>query len=126
MKSLEADFEKNLALVAPLCNCYYIKIPDVIPLKGKITAHKRPFDGVITTPNWNWCVECKINYPKLKPHQKAWQDKINAINGKFIVLRKIFTKGSFYYRIESNFGTWQTTELKDIFEFCKMKHYKGE
>ena len=122
----EAQFEKDLETVAHLYNCSYIKIPDVIPLKGKITAHKRPFDAVIATPTWNWCIECKINYAKLADHQKAWQKKINSINGRFIVLRKIYRTKDYYYRIESNFGTWKTNELKDIFEFCKMKHYKGE
>ena len=122
----ESIFEKNIETVASLCGCYYIKIPDVIPTKKYVPkAHKRPFDGIIITPDWNWLIECKIGYAKLKHHQKSWQDKINQTNGKFLVLRKIDTKDGHYYRIESNFGTWKTNEIKDIFEFCKLKHYKG-
>ena len=54
------------------------------------------------------------------------QDKINSINKRFLVLRKIFTKDSYYFRIESEFGTFKAKELKDIFYFCKLKHYEGD
>lgn len=126
----ESQFEVNLAVVAPLCGCKYIKIPDtrMINQNNRKTHRedKRPFDAIICTPGWNWCVECKINYTKLKPHQKEMQDRINQINKRFLVLRQIFTKVSYYYRIESMFGTYKTTELKDIFKFCKLRHYKGD
>ena len=126
----EAQFEKNLEIVAPLYGCEYVKIPDTRMInKNNRKTHreqKRPFDGVICTPEWNWCVECKIKSAKLENHQKKWREKINNINGKFLVLRRYENTKGIYYKIESHFGTWKTTELKDIFEFCKLKHYKGE
>jgi len=126
----EAQFEKDLEMVAPLCNCYYKKIKDTrsINASNRNTHRevKRACDGIISTPQWNWACECKIGYAKLKPHQKEYQDKVNSINGRFVVLRKVYLKNKIEYRIETGFGSWKTDDLKTIFEVLSWKHYGGE
>ena len=116
----ESQFEKDLEYSAPIYGCQYWKIPDVIPLRGKITAHKRPFDGVMVTPNGNLCVECKIGYIKLKTHQIRSQQITNTINKSFVVLRKIFNK-KIKYRIELADEIWETDDIKLI--FIKLTEY---
>ena len=112
----EAKFEQDLKAIAPLFNCLYIKIPDVIPTKDKIVALKRPFDSIIVTALKNYLVECKIDYASLKPHQKANMLNINKLNSSFVVLRKIFLKNKIKYRIEINNETFETSVIADIFK----------
>ena len=112
----EAKFEQDLKAIAPLFDCLYFKIPDVIPTKGKIVALKRPFDSIIVTALKNYLVECKIDYAALKPHQKANMLNINKLNSSFVVLRKIFLKSKIKYRIEINNETFETSVIADIFK----------
>jgi len=120
----EAQFEKDLELLAPMFGCAYFKIPDVIPLKryGKLIAHVRPFDAVLVTPKRTYAIECKINYGKLSPHQLRNRERVDEINGTFVVLRKIFLKNKIKYRIELLDGKWETDDIREVF----IKLIKGE
>lgn len=99
----EAQFEKDLAYYAPLSGCAYFKIPDPKCINAKTRRYhhedKRPFDGVLVTPQGNYCVECKINSGKLLAHQDKNQRTINTINDSFIVLRKRIRKSSVMYQV---------------------------
>lgn len=96
-RASEKIFEKELSHVAAMHHCAYYKIPDPVVTAQKIkdrknymiTEEKRPFDGVLVTPNGNYCIECKYNYNSLAPHQKENLERINSINGSAWVLRKI-------------------------------------
>ena len=118
--SPETDFENNLAKVAPLCSCRYVKIKDTRSINaGNRKTHRevqRPCDALISTPKWNWFIECKIGYAKLKPHQAKLRDEIYETNGRFAVLRKLFLKSGVKYRIDLKDETWKTDDLKDIFK----------
>ena len=120
----EAQFEKDLELLAPHFGCEYYKIPDIIPLKryGKITAHRRPFDAILVTPKRNYVVECKINTNKLSLHQTRNKERVDEINGTFVVLRKKFLKKGIVYHIELLDGKWETDDLREVF----IKLIKGE
>jgi len=120
----ESAFEKQLEVYAPIYKCLYMKIPDIIPLKryGKITAHRRPFDAILLTPTANYLIECKVDNNTLKPHQQATQERINAINGSYYVLRKKFLKKGIVYRIEQqNTVLLATDKIDDIFKYFKTK-----
>lgn len=114
----EKEFEKDLKKIAPLFGCLYLKIPDTKMLNAnnryRNREEKRPFDAVLVTPAGNFCIECKVNYNGLKPHQKTTQDKINSINNSFFVFRKIFRKKGIVYRIEQ-------PEKNVIFEMGKIE-----
>ena len=129
----EPQFERDLAMVAPLSGCKYTKIKDTRSINASNRkTHKevqRPCDAIISTPKINWLCECKVNYAKLKPHQAKLRDDIYAINGLFVVLRKVFLKDTIEYRIETKFGMWKTDDLKDIFELLNRDSWgikKGE
>jgi len=124
----EQKFEKDLERIAPLFGCLYIKIPDFIPLKryGDIIAHRRPFDAVLFMPYRDkfyggntFCIECKIDNNKLKPHQKVTQDKICEVNKSYYILRKKFLKKGVVYRIEQPEKNvlWETNKIEKIIEF---------
>ena len=119
----ETEFEKSLIHIAPLYGCLYIKIPDFINAPvNKIIAHKRPFDGIICTPNQNYCIECKINYGKQKEHQVETEKKINSINNSYYLLRKkIYAKnGKIEYIVEQNMEKlFKTNDITKLFEFFK-------
>jgi hypothetical protein len=120
----EAQFEVDLRNIAPHFGCEYIKIPDVIPLRryGKIIAHQRPFDAVLVTPKITYVIECKVNYNNLAPHQTRYRERVDEINGSFVVLRKIFLKKKIKYRIELLDGKYETDDIRDIF----IKLIKGD
>jgi len=96
-KAREKAFEAELAHLAAIMRCAYIKIPDPLVTATKIkdrknfmmTECKRPFDAILVTPNGNYCIECKYNYTPLAEHQKANLARINEINDSAWVLRKI-------------------------------------
>lgn len=113
----EAQFEKDLELLAPHFGCVYFKVPDIVPLKryGKIVAHRRPFDAVLVTPKRNYVIECKINTNKLSPHQEMNRERVDAINGTFVVLRKKFLKKGIIYIIELLDGKWKTDDIREVF-----------
>jgi hypothetical protein len=117
----EALFESHMKNTAPLVGCLYIKIPDTQMLnRNNRYDHKekkRPFDGIIVTPTGNWCVELKYGYPKLMPHQKQNQDRINEINRSFIVIRKIKRiQFKHKYRLEFHDGRIETEKIEEIFK----------
>ena len=119
----ESEFESSLIHIAPLYGCLYIKIPDFINAPvNKIIAHKRPFDGIICTPQQNFCIECKINYGKQKEHQIETEKKINAVNNSYYLLRKkIYAKnGKIDYIIERNgLKLFKTNDITKIFAYFK-------
>ena len=87
----EKEFEKQLTRIAPLFGCLYFKIPDTTMLnknnRNINREQKRPFDGVLVTESGNYCIECKVDSNRLKPHQIVNLDDVNKINGKGYVLR---------------------------------------
>lgn len=124
-KNPERAFEAELAHVAAVNKCAYYKIPDPIITKKKtqdrknyiFTEQKRPFDGILVTPQGNYCVECKYNYTQLSQHQKDNLYHINSINGTGIVLRKIekidktgYRREYVKYRIEVDGETIHETD----------------
>jgi len=123
----EEQFEKVLTEYTPLFNCEYIKIPDPIKAKGNMIktrkgytmiAEKRPFDGILVTPNFNWCIECKYNYNPLKKHQKDYKKKVERVNEGYLVLRKKENKKT-VYRVEW-LGKKQDFEgIPEMIEFIK-------
>lgn len=121
----ETVFENDLKYYASLFNCAYIKIPDFIPLKryGQITAHRRPFDGILITKTKNICIECKIDTNKLKFHQQQIQDYINKINQSYYILRKKFLKKGILYRIEQpeKIILMQSDKIEDIYKYFDEK-----
>jgi hypothetical protein len=96
-KAREKAFEAELAHLAAINHCAYIKIPDPLVTAMKIqdrknfmmTECKRPFDAILVTPNGNYCIECKYNYTPLAEHQKENLARINEINDSAWVLRKL-------------------------------------
>ena len=94
----ESAFEKEFAFIANRFDMLYFKIPDPIYSKDKIETmrnkgrsdeHKRPFDGVLITKGQNYCIEFKVGYKALSPHQIHNERKINQINISFLVIRKL-------------------------------------
>ena len=123
----EEQFEKNLTDYAPLFNCEYIKIPDPIKAKGNMIrkgkgytmiAHKRPFDGILVTPSFNWCIECKYNYNPLKTHQKEYKGKVERVNEGYLILRKIVNKKT-VFRIEWLEKKQDFYSIPEMIEFIK-------
>ncbi len=103
----EQEFENMLKHAVEIFGGEYSKVPDTRMInKDNRKSHreqKRPFDNTISSKNFNWLTECKINYASLKPHQKEKRDRINKLNKGFLVLRKIRKKNKIKvkYRIES-------------------------
>ena len=94
----EFVFEQELATVASVMKCKYVKVPDAIKTKDSLIKKRgggytmaedtRPCDGILVTPSGNYLIECKYNYGQLKPHQKRMSDDINRVNGSYYILRK--------------------------------------
>ena len=101
----EAQFESTLARVASLLKCIYVKVPDMIATKARLSSglpeHRKPFDGVLITPSCVFAVECKIGYAKQREHQIETERRINAVNhNAYFVLRRIEKAKGFSYRID--------------------------
>ena len=121
--------EKTLNKITPLFNCQYIKIPDVTKKtmvmirkykRYDLKPKKRPFDAVLVTPNKTFCIEIKIDYDNLKPHQKNWNDKINKINNSFFVIRQKNLKAGKVFIVEHNGqNIYSTNKLEQIILFFK-------
>ncbi len=119
----EAEFERELQYVAQSLGCRYIKIPDTRMLnkynRSQNREQKRPFDGILVMPGGNICVECKINYNKLLPHQERHMQEISYLNGCFVVLRKKFYKKSVEYVAETAVKSRQFGTLRELIEYLK-------
>jgi len=104
----EAKLEKELSDIAGYFGCAYIKIPDTKMINAKNRhihkEEKRPFDGILVTPNNNFCIECKINSGKLLPHQENNGRLIDNINQSFYIIRKRIRKYDEIYTIEDLCG----------------------
>lgn len=102
----EHHFETFFANEAKKYNCFYTKIPDYIVIKGqKIIAKKRPFDGYLASNYNNIAIEMKMDYNKLKDHQKQNLMRIYNTNGLAVIIRAIRTKGKgIRFRIDSPSG----------------------
>ena len=100
----EAQFEKAFAKLAALKGEQYFKIPDPQMLTARNRyqnkEQKRPFDGVFVTKNGTWCLEFKVNYNQLSPHQKLNKMKVDSINGKFAVVTEIEKKSGTVYKLQ--------------------------
>ena len=100
----EAQFEKAFAKLAALKGARYFKIPDTRMLTArnryKNREEKRPFDGVFVTKNETWCLEFKINYNKLSPHQAMNKRTVDIINSKFAVVTEIEKKSGIVYKLQ--------------------------
>ena len=122
----EAQFEKDLFDTAMIMGCCYIKIPDTNMI-NRNNRHqnrelKRPFDGILITPDQNFCIECKINSNSLIRHQESNQNLINFINNSFFVFRKRIRKNSVAYQIEYNHEmVYETSKIENLIKFCKGK-----
>jgi len=127
----EAIFQQQLEKIAPLYKCVVIDIPDVIPImRGGFTpiAKKRPFDCILVMWRQNYCLELKINYGKLLPHQEETMQKINTINSSYFVVRKkVYAKTrKAVYTIEQNYPystfpilscIFKTEKIEKLFDF---------
>ena len=60
----------------------------LIKQRGYSDEPLKQFDGVLYTPVGTFSIEFKYGYNKLAPHQKNNQDRINAINQSFFVIRE--------------------------------------
>lgn len=129
MKTEHEKLENTLTELFGYFRCRYIKIPDVskkmmwLIRKNKrydLQPRKRPFDAILITEHQTYCIEVKINYDKLKPHQKKERDRINEINpGSFIVFRKVFLKDKQEFRIEYNGKEFlRTTDISKAAKYC--------
>ncbi len=100
----EQILERDLADAARYFGCLYIKIPDTHMINAKNRMRnredKRPFDGILLTPTQNWCIECKIDYAPLKPHQDLTRKLINDFNQTYIIIRKIRRKSGTIYQCQ--------------------------
>ena len=122
----EKAFEKDLARIAPLFHCQYIKIKDTRSInkdnrgsKYERATHrevKRICDAIIITKKANWFCECKMESGKLLKHQEALRIKAFEYNGLFVVLRKQKRKDGWTYRVITKWGIWKTTQIEDIFK----------
>jgi len=121
----EAQFEHDLSNIAYYFGCYYVKIPDTRMInkqnRHRNREEKRPFDGILITPNRNFCIECKINSGKLLEHQKRNESIINEKNGSFYVLRKRIRKDSSRIQIEQpeKNVVFETENIEEIFTYFK-------
>jgi len=121
----EQQFESDLFKVAKIFNCRYIKIPDVAQSNFKERGFvnkesKRPFDSLLITPRFNFCIECKINSNVLLAHQELNQKRINLINKSFYVIRKRIRKTSIMYQIEQDHEKiFESKNLEDIILYFK-------
>lgn len=98
MKRPEREFEKAFAEYAALRKCLYLKIPDVIVTKemlssasgrGRLSASKRPADGVLITKYGAVLIELKAGSSPAKEHQKAYCGLANYIySGSYLFIRK--------------------------------------
>ena len=118
----EAQFEKELATIAPHFNCRYIKIPDTKMInKSNRKTHredKRPFDGVLITRSGNACIECKINRINLEEHQALNEIMINKINDSFFRLVKRIRKKSVAYQVyKYETMVFETDKIELLFQF---------
>ena len=116
----EKAFERYFAQLCATQGCVYMKIGDIIPTKARIALMKqrgysdeakKPFDGILVTPNGNYCIEMKYNYNSLEQHQADNQSRINKINGSFFVIRN---RGDFYYLEQNGKPFDKTNNLLDI------------
>ena len=119
----EMLFENSLRKNAPYFKCSYFKIPDTKMLNKfnrKFNKEEKRFcDGILITPQKNYCIECKYGNNSLKPHQKMNMEAINKINGSFFLLRKKSLKKGIFYFIEKPEKNvlLKTEKLEDIFMF---------
>jgi len=124
----ESQFAKDLAKIANAFGAQYVDIPDLIPTQGagKYTAHKRPFDCILSTQNANICLELKIDYRPLKEHQKEYLFRIYQRNGYAFVLRAIELKAGRKYRLDRvireglEYGKEVVLETRDIREVMEF------
>ena len=124
MRKPEASFENDLTRLAPFFGCEYEKIPDTKMInrynRDMNREKKRPFDGVLVTPNGNFCIEAKVNSNKLMIHQEIIQDEINKVNKSYFVLRKRIGKRRINYQVEQDHNLiFETTEIENLFKFFK-------
>jgi len=134
--SHEKYFEKEFGYYCPMYGCLYVKIPDaimtgdridLIKMRGRSDEQKKPFDGILITPQGNLCLEFKYAYGKLRPHQKDWMEEINRINGSFFVLLKRELKtGSTYYIFKGGHLVHKNTSVKPVVHFLKEYAKNGE
>lgn len=126
-KKPEKAFEEEFGIYASMMGCQYVKIPDVIMTKDRIALMRtrgssdeimRPFDGVLVTPDRNFCIELKFRTPKLRTHQDTWQSKINRVNNTFFVcLKKILKSGSSYSVIKCGAVVFKTDECRELIKY---------
>jgi hypothetical protein len=119
----ESEFEGAFATSAGLLGCRYFKIPDAIVFKGQkqITEHRRPFDGILSTPTGNIAIELKYAYNALELHQWGNLKIISNLNGKAFVCRFKPLKTHSELTIESPDGKvlFLTTNLEKLIEYLK-------
>jgi hypothetical protein len=125
--SHEKYFEKEFSYYCPGIGCLYVKIPDAImtgdrlammQLRGRSDEQKKPFDGIMVTPHGNLCLEFKYAYGKLRPHQMAWMEEINRINGSFFVLlKRELNTGSTYYIFKGGQLVHKNCSVKPVVQF---------
>lgn len=119
----EEIFEKDLAVTAMLFGCAYYKIPDttMINKSNRYKHHekKRPFDGILTTRDGNFIIECKYGYNKLEPHQEENLKQAYGINGNSYVLRKKQLKSEVVYTVEKFDGevVYKTNLIEELVKF---------
>lgn len=119
---LEKDFERNIANVAVLMKCKYFKIPDTKMInknnRGFHKEQKRPFDGILVTPNGIIIIEAKIGSVALKPHQLDNIELTNKIKPNSAYVVRKFDK---YIRIDyHNKGEVTKTKVnneKELIDF---------
>lgn len=117
----EQIFERELKRIAPLYKCAYVKIPDTKMLnannRNNNRENKRPFDGMLITPNFNYCIECKYQYNKLLPHQNIMKIMVDAINNSYYIFRKRKLKEGFVYTIEKNGILLKTNKIEELIKY---------
>lgn len=109
----EKQFEDNLRFFAKRGGCRYTKIPDAIIKRGQkqITEHKRPCDGILSTPTKNIMVELKVGSNSLSGHQWKYLSDICKLNGDALVLRMVpKTKTKLTRYIVEKIISYDTTE----------------
>ena len=120
----EKNFEREFAKLCQVANMLYIKIPDPIMTKERLSVMARrgisdeplrPFDGILVKKDKVYCLEFKYQYNKLSKHQEEYQNAINAINQCFFVVRKIKRKSGICYQIQYNNNViLETEKIEDL------------
>jgi hypothetical protein len=99
----ESDFANTFATVSRLQGLLFVPIPDMIPTRTRVQSYRngsapearKPFDGVLITPEKTYCIEFKHGSNPQSDDQLKTEKLISQVNqySYYVVRRKNLARG---------------------------------